>query len=98
MPKNFGSGTLGDLYALEHTADRVSGRALGRDPADLADHLAHPLGGHLLTVAGAGRPGDALVHESATQVVCAGLKDLLAPLQAALDPGDLDVVDQAPED
>ena len=52
----------------------IEGAAAAGSSSDLEDHPLQVLRQHLLTVGGAGGARDALVHQSAAEVVAAGLE------------------------
>ena len=79
---------------LEHLVDGISS---GRDSTGGPDGGFQLLWGSQLTVFGAGRPGDVLIHEGPAHIVAAGRQQAPPAFQAELDPGSLDVVDEAVE-
>jgi len=84
----------GDLEAMALLDWFIEGRSLDQCPSKRGYEFFKVVSGHQLTVFRPCGPGDVLVHEGSTQIVDSGTEKLAYPVEADLDPGSLDIVDE----
>ena len=72
----------------------IEGRSLDQRPSKRGYEFFKVVSGPQLTVFCPCGPGDVLVHQGSTQIVDSGTEKLAYPVEADLDPGSLDIVDE----